>query len=78
MTVFPDWEPLSAQQKSQVRAVFKLWMDYKCFDEKYFRAFVSKEGFTPEFLATKFAVDMDHSSLLRRLLDGEQPLPEAP
>lgn len=69
---------MTHEERRLVKQAFKTWIALKCKHEEFFRSFVTAEGFTPEFLATKIAVDVDHSSLLNRLLDGKPPLPEPP
>lgn len=65
-------------QKRQITGIVKTWFVLKCEGETYFRQFVRGPGLTPEILANKILVDLDHSALWRRLLNGEDPSPEPP
>lgn len=66
------------EQKRQIRQIMKVWFSVKCQHEDFFRCFIEGEGLTPEMLANKVSVDIDHSSMLNRLLDGKRLLPEPP
>ena len=69
---------LTREQQNIAIGCFKVWISLKCAHESFFRDFITGDGFKPEFLASKIAVDADHSALLRRLMDGKDPLPDPP
>lgn len=58
----------------QIKEIFKRWLEIrlKWQGEKY-EYFDTRLPFTAQLIA-----DIDHSSLLQRLLEGKEPLPEPP